>query len=327
MKEKEKVKGIVMKDALSGDEHTIKARIVINATGIFSDEIRRLDDPKAEKMMVPSQGIHLVLDQSFLPGDSAILLPETTDGRVLFFVPWHNRVLVGTTDTPVDKPALEPKALKEEVEFLLKQASQYLSKHPKKEDILSVFAGMRPLAKAKKNKGSTAALSRDHVILVSDCQLISIMGGKWTTYRKMSEDVIDQAIEVGKLKKEKSKTADLSLHGYMEGVKEVDYWDVYGSDAKMISDLSEENKQWGELLHSRLPYFGNEVIWAVREEMAQSLEDVLARRARALLLDARASVEIAQKVSAMMAKELDKDDSWIQEQIKSYKKLAHHYIL
>lgn len=330
IKKKGLISGVNATDLESGTTFTFHAKAILNATGVFCDHVRQIDDPKSPLMVSPSQGIHLVLDRSFMPSNTAIIIPKTEDGRVLFFVPWHRHVIVGTTDTPVKTVSLEPRALSEEVDFILKHTARYLTKAPKKQDILSVFAGLRPLVKEGKEM-KTASLSREHQIVVSPSGLITITGGKWTTYRKMGQDAIDRAIQVGKLPNVPSATEHLHLHGYPQERQSprahLDAWRMYGSDAAYLDQLIQDHPQWGHLLHPRLPYLAVEVIWAVRHEMARSLEDVLARRTRALFLDAKAAIEIAPMAAALMARELGKTSDWEQSQVQNFTKLANGYLL
>ncbi len=292
--------------------------------GIFSDEVRKLDDEYSKPFIVPSQGIHIVLDKAFLPGDTAIMVPHTDDGRVLFAIPWKGKVIVGTTETKLKNPVLEPVPFPEELNFLLEHASKYLSKDPGPEDILSVFAGIRPLVSMGDDE-NTAAISRDHTINISRSGLISIAGGKWTTYRKMAEDTVDQACLVGELDPKVSKTENIKLHGYSTEYNSENSWSVYGTDAQEINKLI-NSSGLSKKLHPKLPYLEVEVIWAVRYEMARTIEDFLARRSRALLLDARASQEISKRVADLMAGELGMDKVWITRQLEEYKKLSGNYI-
>jgi len=334
LKEDGLVTGALLRDQETGEAHRVAARAVVNATGVYADAVRRLDDPAARPILAPSQGVHLVLDRRFLPGDSAIMVPHTDDGRVLFAVPWHGRVVLGTTDTPVDTPPSgppeEPRALPEEIDFLLAHAGRYLAVHPGRADVLSVFAGLRPLVRSAAtiaHGGDTAALSRDHTVVVSPSGLVTVTGGKWTTYRKMGEDTVDQAAHVAGLDERPSRTADLKLHGYEEGGDPEDPWSVYGSDAAALAALAAERPEWGEPLHPRLPYRAVEVIWAARQEMARTVEDVLARRTRALLLDARASLEIAPAVARLLAAELGEGEDWQARQVAAYREAARGYVL
>jgi glycerol-3-phosphate dehydrogenase len=298
---------------------------VVNATGVFADRIRRLDDPDCEAVLTPSQGAHIVLPKAFLPGDSAIMVPKTEDGRVLFAVPWHDHVVVGTTDTPVEVAELEPRPLAEEVEFLLEHAAHYLSRDPTAGDVLSVFAGLRPLV-GKPGTRNTAALSRDHTILVSDSGLVTITGGKWTTYRKMAQDVIDQAELVGGLDHRACRTEQLRIHGYVDRPSPEDALGVYGSEAGSLRALVAERPDLGRPLAGDATPIGAQVVHAVRHELARTLEDVLARRTRMLLLGARASIEAAPAAARLMAQELGTDEAWCDREVRRYAALAERYV-
>ncbi len=311
LKQDGRVAGVEVRDLEDGSEFEIRAKVVVNAAGIFSDEVRHLDEPSTPRLLQHSQGAHVVLPGSFLPGGCALLAPRTDDGRVFFAIPWHGRTLIGTTDTPVTEPRMEPRPQADEIAFLLAHASRYLTAKPTETDILSVFAGVRPLVKAQRDGVVTSALSRSHQVLVSRAGLVSIIGGKWTTYRQMAEDTIDEAAKVGGLRSVSSPTADLKLHGWTS---------VQVSEGLSISNNS-------ELLHERLPYCVDEVLSAVRHEMARTVADVLSRRLRALLLDARASVEVAPRVAALMAAELGRDASWVRGQVEEFRKLATGYVL
>lgn len=320
------VTGVVAKDHETGDEYELEGRAIINATGVFTDAIRKMDDPTSKEIVAVSQGAHIVLDKHFQPGKSAIMVPRTEDGRVLFAVPWHNRVVVGTTDIPVTGADLEPKPMDEEIDFLISHAGKYLTKGPKRSDVLSAFAGLRPLVKGGE-ESSTASLSRDHTIMISPSGLITITGGKWTTYRKMAQDVIDQAEEVGAFERKPCKTENLQIHGWTHQKINEEYLEVYGADAPKLKALTKEDNTLDEPLHKDLPYKAVEVVWAVRNEMARTLEDVLSRRTRALILNARASVEIAPRVAKLMAKELRKNTQWEKQQVEEYTAVAKRYIL
>lgn len=320
-----RIRGAAVRDQETGAEAEVRARVVVNATGIFADGLRRLDDPESDPLLAPSQGVHVVLDRRFQPGESALLVPHTDDGRVLFAVPWNDRVVVGTTDTPVADPTLEPRPLPGEIEFLLQHAARYFTQNPKPEDVLACFAGLRPLVRGGRSGGKTAALSRDHTLLVSPSGLVTITGGKWTTYRRMGEDAVDHAARVAGLDERPSITSTLRLHGWTEPAHPE--WDGYGADAPGLALLAAERPGWDEPLHWNLPYRVSEVVWAVRHEMARTVEDVLARRTRSLLLDARASVEIAPAVAALMAEELGRDEDWQRRQVEAYRELARGYCL
>lgn len=325
VKEHGLVTGITALNEESGEEFELPARVVVNATGVFTDDMRRLDEPDCDPLIVPSQGVHLVLDRSFLPGDSAIMVPHTDDGRVLFAVPWHNRVIVGTTDTPVGSTPLEPRPLPEEIEFLLAHAARYLTRDPAPDDVLSVFAGLRPLVQSGKG-GTTASLSRDHTLLISNSGLVTITGGKWTTYRHMGEETVTAAAAVAGLAERPPVTQELRVHGWSEDRKKGMAGGEYGSDAVEVERLVAENPAWGTRLHPRLPYRGVDVIWGVRREYARTVEDVLARRTRALFLDARASMEMAPAVAQLMAAELGRDSVWEKAQVDTYRLLAAGYL-
>src|SRR6187401_414644 len=324
MKVNEKVCGVIAKDSFNGNEYEIKAKAVINATGIFSDNIAKMDDKDAEPLISHSQGIHLVFDKEFLPSDTAIMIPRTDDGRVLFAVPWHNKVIVGTTDTPVAGASIEPVALKSEIEFVMQHIARYLQKDPLLSDVRSVFAGLRPLVKS--NSKITAAISRDHHISVSDSELISITGGKWTTYRKMAEDVMEVAIHKAGMSEKECVTKNLHIHGYKENNDYTAALYYYGTDKDGIEDLIKKDSSLAELVHPSLPYLKAEIIWAIQNEMCMTVEDALARRTRALLLDAKAAIESASLVANMMAKEMGKNETWIKEQIDSFISLAKNYL-
>lgn len=320
------VSGVVARDMESDKEYRINSRVVINATGVFVDHVLKMDDPEARDIVRPSQGIHIVLDKDFLPGDSAIMVPKTEDGRVLFVVPWNNTAIVGTTDTPVETVSLEPRALQEEVEFILEHAAKYLTKDPKKEDVLSVFAGLRPLVDTGNGK-STSQISRSHALMVSIAGLVTITGGKWTTYRKMGQDAIDKAALIAGLEEKESHTKDLRIHGWLKNIDKKDPLHFYGSDTIAIRKMISKNIALGEKLHPDLPILKVQIKWAVEHEMARTVEDFLARRTRALLLNAKASIEAAPEVATLMAEYMEYDQAWIDKQVKEYTKLAKGYLL
>ncbi|MGI9525880.1 MAG: glycerol-3-phosphate dehydrogenase/oxidase [Weeksellaceae bacterium] len=323
-----KVSGVVAKDMLSGDEYKLNAKTVINATGVFTNEVMKMDHKENKKFVVPSQGIHLVLDRSFLPTDEALMIPKTSDGRVLFAVPWHDKVVVGTTDTLIKEPSFEPKALEKEIEFVLETARRFLTKKPTREDVKSVFAGLRPLAAPEKEGQSTKEVSRSHKVIVSETGLITITGGKWTTYRQMAEDTIDEAIKQKQLEQRICVTTHLSIHGNIpkEQVDLKNHLYIYGADIPAVKALQKEDGMQ-EKLHPDYDFTVAEVVWAVREEMALKVEDVLARRVRLLFLDARAAMDVAEKTARIMAKELGKDDAWVQKETKEFLDIAKNYLL
>ncbi len=318
--------GVIAEDSESGERFTVEAKVVVNAAGIFADTVRGMVDPAATKMLEPSQGIHLVFDGSFLLGDTAIMVPHTSDGRVLFAIPWHGHTLVGTTDTEIDGPSYDPLPFEEEIKFVLETAGQYLSRPPSRSDVLSVYVGIRPLVKAAgAGTGSTSALSRDHTIHVDQSGLLTIVGGKWTTYRHMAEDCVNHAITLGNLADKDCVTKNLKIHGYLEGVDRLDSFGVYGSDLKAIRAIATKDAKLGELLHPALPYIGAEVVWAVREEMARTLDDVLSRRVRALFLNAKAASEMAPAVAKIMATELGFGRDWIDGEVSRFQTFAKKY--
>lgn len=322
-----KVSGVEAHDLLGHTHHKIYAKVVINATGVFVDDILQMNAPNSEKLVRPSQGVHVVLNNSFLESSAALMIPKTSDNRVLFAVPWHSNLLVGTTDTPIDTHSLEPRALEEEIDFILSTASQYFKHEVTRKDVLSVFAGLRPLAAPGKNdSNSTKEISRDHKLIVSESGLITITGGKWTTYRKMSEDTVDTAIQTANLENKKCRTKDLKIHACTtENVKS--HLSIYGTDKLHIEELANQNPEWKEKLHPLFPNIKAEVIWALRNEMAYMVEDVLARRMRILFIDAQAAIEMSATVAVLMAHESGKSAEWVEEQISAFKLIANQYLL
>jgi glycerol-3-phosphate dehydrogenase len=333
LKTEGKVRGLKAGDTLTGVSYEIRARVVVNATGVFADSILQMDDPVAEPIIAPSQGVHIVLDKVFLPGEAAILVPHTDDGRVLFAVPWHDKIIIGTTDTPMTKITTEPRALPEEIDFVLRQIGRYLTSQPTRKDIRSVFAGLRPLVKSSSKR--TAELSRDHLITVSDSGLITIAGGKWTTYRRMAEDTVNTAISRGGLANKPSRTATLPIHGAAIPVSDPiapgrSRFDqslyYYGTDAPAIRELANANPALAARMHARLPYIQAEIIWAARKEMCMTVDDALSRRTRALFLDAGAAMECAPLVARLLAEELGRDAGWQQSQVEQFRELAAGYL-
>jgi glycerol-3-phosphate dehydrogenase len=320
------VDGVVARDVETGEELRALAKVVINATGAFTDRLRRLAEPAVQPMIAPSQGIHLVFGPEFLQGESAIMVPHTSDGRVLFAIPWQGHTLVGTTDTPIHEAALEPVAMEQEIEFVLATAGQYLSKAPTRNDVLSVFAGVRPLVRAP-GVSSTSALSRDHLIYIDASGLLTICGGKWTTYRRMAEECVDEAATLAQLPERPCVTHHLKVHGYHASANEFGGLAVYGTDAIEIQKLIESQPELREKLHPALPYVKAEVVWAVRYEMARTVEDVLARRTRALFLNAQAATEMAPTVAEMMGGVLGWGATMRDHQITAFEQSARNYLL
>jgi glycerol-3-phosphate dehydrogenase len=318
------VVGVRLRDAESGDEYDIAARVVVNATGVFCDAVRRFADPTAAPLVTPSQGIHLVVDRSFLPSDRAMLVPDVGDGRVMFLIPWHGHTLLGTTDTAVRATPLEPTPTSAEIDAVLVTAERYLARPPTRSDIRSAFAGLRPLMRGSSR--STARLSREHAIHVDAPGLVTITGGKWTTYRKMAEDCVNEAAQLAGLPSRPCVTAALRLHGYVEKSEPADSLSVYGADAANIRALAQREPHLAEPIAREIRYLGAEVEFAAREEMARTVEDVLARRTRALFLDARAAMAMAPRVAAILANVLGRDEPWQADEVRRFTQLAEGYL-
>jgi glycerol-3-phosphate dehydrogenase len=320
------VNGLSFIDLETHQRHTIAAKSIINATGPFCDAVRQADDPSAKPMIAPSQGVHVVLDGSFLGRDTAIMVPRTSDGRVMFAIPWHGYALIGTTDTPIEAPALEPTPLDSEIDFILQTAERFLARKPTRADIKSVFTGIRPLVKAQ-GVGNTATLSRDHTITISSSGLLTIAGGKWTTYRKMAEDAVDHAATLARLDDRPCITKTLSIHGHHPAANQFGHLAWYGSDAPGIHQLMQASPDLARQLHPALPLVGAQVIWAARFEMARTIDDVLARRTRCLFLEARAALEAAPAVAELLATELGRDQAWQAQQVSDFTAIAQHYLI
>lgn len=320
-----KVAGVHLHDHIGGITLSAHGDCIINATGIFSDNIRKMDDTDAKPVIKWAQGIHLVVDKKHFPGEDAMLIPKTSDGRVLFLVPWHDKVLVGTTDTEVDKPEYEPSALKEEINFVINMANTYLKEKITPQDVLTVYAGIRPLV--MDGHANSAKVARDDKKFISDSGMVTIAGGKWTTYRKMGETTIDFAIKNGALaKKEDSKTLNMPLFGYLsaeEAARIPESERVYGSEYQKISSMP----TYANKLSSRLPITEAHVEYAVLQEQALTVDDVLSRRTRCLLLDAREAANIAPKVASIIARLIGKSEDWEEAQVKAFNDIAKHYII
>jgi glycerol-3-phosphate dehydrogenase len=323
--ERGKINGVKTTDITTGEEFSLQARLVVNATGVFADEVARLDIPGSKPTIKPSQGVHIVLDKSFLQSESAIMIPKTDDGRVLFAIPWYNEVVMGTTDTPLDRISLEPVALEKEIDFILQTAGKYLVKPPRREDILCIFAGLRPLAANPDNPASTKEVSRRHKITLSTSGLLTIIGGKWTTYRRMAEETIDKAMKAGLLDETKCITSNLKLTSIATD-NNLERLHIYGDHFNDVKKIISENPELGIPIDPRLPYTRAEILWICRNEMPVKLEDILARRTRSLFLNARASADMAPMVADIMASEFGLDMKWKTEQIESYTQLVKNYI-
>jgi glycerol-3-phosphate dehydrogenase len=323
VREAGKIRGVVAEDTEAGRELRLAARVVVNATGPFSDAVRHLDEPAAEKVIAPSQGVHLVFDREFMPCETALIVPKTPDGRVIFAIPWHQHTVVGTTDTPLDATPTEPRALPAEIDFLLETIAPYLSPAPQRSDIRAVFAGIRPLVRSA-STSKTSQLGRDHEVRVSDSQLVSVLGGKWTTYRRMAEDAVTRAAAVAGLPARDCATTTMPIHGSSDEAAGGVFKD-YGSDGPAVEQLAASTPGWNEPLDSRLPFVAGQVVWAARNEMARTLEDVLGRRLRALFLNAEAAVASAPRVAELLAAELQRDAAWQADQIEKFRQIADAY--
>ena len=321
-----KINGVIALDLESKSDFKLKARAVVNAAGVFVDDILDMDSPGRKPLVKASQGVHLVVNKSFLKTEKAIMIPRTADGRVLFAVPWQDHIILGTTDTPLANYSLEPAPLREEIDFILQTVAKYLVKAPSRKDVLSVYAGLRPLAATENNSKRTKEISRSHKIFISNSGLITITGGKWTTYRKMAEDTVNRIIEVAGLKPIQCITADIKIHGFPDNQIDADF-SIYGDDKKHIAAIIISDPELAKKLHQNMPYIQAEVIWAVRNEMARTVEDVLARRLRVLFLNAMVAIEMAPKVASLMARELNLKIGWEEEQIKLFTELAKRYLL
>ena len=321
-----KITSVIIKDELNNIEYDLRSNAFINATGVFTDAVIQMDDALQHDLVSPSQGIHLVIDKKYFVGSNALMIPKTDDGRVLFAVPWHNEIVVGTTDTPITNISSEPKALEEEIEFIINHFNRYCNTSIERKNVKSVYAGLRPLVKHG-NGQKTSLLSRDHTIIVAKSGLVSIIGGKWTTYRKMAQDAVNNALFISKLKFTECSTQTLPIGKWGWPIDKTNHWHVYGTNAKLIKKLTEENNLWNEKIHSLFPHIKAEIIWFVRNEMAMTVEDVLARRTRILFLDAQAAIEASPVVAELMMIEMKKDEEWKQQQIQSFKTLANQYLL
>ena len=318
-----RVDGLRIRDGEDGDERSVRARVVVNATGVWADEVRRLADPGARALLEPSRGAHVVLDRRFLPGETAVMVPKTDDGRVLFAIPWLGKTVVGTTDVSVEGLSQEPRPSDDEVGYILEHAGRYLDPAPTRADVRAVWAGLRPLV-SDPDADDTAALSREHVVTVSDAGLVTVTGGKWTTYRVMAEDAIDHAAASAGLDDRPHDTADLRLRGWQpEALVDRDApFGAYGSDADGLRELAQD-PALAAPVHPRLPTVtGAEIVWAAREEQARTAADALARRTRGLFLDAEASAQAAPVVARLVAAEIGRDDAWIAAQVEAVRQIA-----
>ena len=319
------ISGVKAKDEISGTEFEFKAKAVINATGVFGDDMLQLAEGNSEKTIAPSQGIHLVVDNHFFKGNAAMMIPKTDDGRVLFAIPWHNKLLLGTTDTPVENINTEPAPLKEEIDFIISHFNRYSTSNISYKDVKSVFVGLRPLAKQGAG-GKTSVMPRDHVVKVLPSGLVHVTGGKWTTYRSMAEHIINKAAEFAQLNYKAVVTKKLKIHGWTENKSDGDL-SVYGADAKAIKEMIKEDDSLAEKIHPSYPFTKAEIQWIAENEMPVNIEDVLARRLRLLFLDAKAAIEVAPIVASMMAKITGKNKKWEETQMEMFNELANGYLI
>jgi glycerol-3-phosphate dehydrogenase len=310
---KGKITELEFADTLDEQTFTVKTKVVINATGVFTDALMQLDDHTKHSIVSPSQGIHLVVDKKNFPGVDAMLIPKTDDGRVLFAVPWHDKVVLGTTDTPIDEVSEEPWALEEEIDFVIAHFNRYSHTAISRTDVRAVFAGLRPLVKTAGPK-RTALLARDHTLIIAPSGLVTITGGKWTTYRKMAEDAVDNAVFVSKQEKRTCITKDLPISNREE-------------KNQLLRSIKQERAGNEDQLHPDFPYTLADVLYGIRYEMAMDVEDILARRTRILFLDAQIALELCEIVTGMIAKELGKDDAWKKDQIANFQTVAQQYLV
>jgi glycerol-3-phosphate dehydrogenase len=313
------------KDEITGTCMEIRAKVVVNATGVFADRLLQMAEGHSEETIAPSQGIHLVVDKHFFRGNAGMMLPKTDDGRVLFFIPWEGKVVLGTTDTPVDQISDEPLPLKEEIDFIIDHFNRFSASHIHYSDVKSVYAGLRPLAKVGDRK-KTAVMPRDHVIKVLPSGLIHVTGGKWTTYRNMAKNAINKAVQIAALEFMPCRTRKLKIHGWIKS-RTTDHLSLYGTDALEIRRMMDDDISLADRIHGSYAYTKAEIKWVIENEMAETIEDVLARRIRLLFLDARAAMEAAPMVAEMLALLKGNDEQWQKEQLDMFNKLAEGYLV
>ncbi|WKC77813.1 FAD-dependent oxidoreductase [Borreliella turdi] len=325
-KENGKLSGISIQNKLSKEQISLKSKCIINATGIFSDEIRRLDDEKSLNIIKPSQGSHLVIKKDKFPPNHAILIPKTSDNRILFAVPWYDGVVCGSTDIPIQEIEEEPKRFDEEIDFIINNLNNYLNIKIEKSDIKSVYTGIRPLIMDPKAERNTSKISRNEKIFISDSNLITIAGGKYTTYRKMAEKTLLKAIEKNLIPNYPPTTEDLKLHGYLkkeEVIKIPEPFKAYGSDFEILKNMEGFDKK----IHENLDLNEAQITFSIEFEQAKTIDDVLARRTRSLPLNPQATIEAAPKVAEIMMKKLNKSEEWKNEQIKDFLEISKKYLI
>lgn len=313
-----RVAGFVCKDQETDATYTVRARCVINATGVWADSMRRVDAPRVpaafKERVQPSRGTHIVLDSSFLPSNEALMVPKTTDGRVLFAIPWQGKLLAGTTDVPAARPDVDPAATTDEVSFILRELGQYLDRQPTRHDVLSTWAGLRPLVRPDSDETSTQAISREHDILVSKTGLVTVTGGKWTTYRVIAQDALEACHDHGLLPKlADCQTQGLHLVGATDHVP-AGALARYGSEADLVQTLPGADIEIAPGLTEAMVRF------AARHEFARTVEDILARRVRFLFLDARLAARCAPRVAEILREELSSDPA-----LNEFNQLATQY--
>ena len=328
-----KVAGLECQDTETGQSYKLQSRCVINATGVWVDELRQTDgaaNPNdgrgpTKPMVAPSQGVHLVVDREFLQSDVALMVPKTADGRVLFAVPWLGKVILGTTDTPRHDLPREPKPFKDEIEFILGEAGRYLQPAPARKDVRSMWVGMRPLVKPLDDDGdSTKGLSREHTVLVSRSNLVTVTGGKWTTYRAMAEDVLQKCQDKGLLKRSKSGvTVHLPLVGSpvganlgkVQSIADAPGLHSYGAEQSEVAAQGNSNVELAPGVSVAMVRF------AARYEYARRVEDVLARRSRLLFLDASQAAQSAEAVGEILRQE-----TGIDPEVAAFTALCRQYL-
>lgn len=312
--QKGKINGGCMINEITGEKRIVQSKIIINATGVFTDNIRQQLNQQAPKIVKASQGIHLILSNQFHKGNNAIIIPKTINNSVLFIIPWHNKTLIGTTDTAVENITIEPIAQQKEINFILTTAAKYLKTKPTFSDIESIFVGLRPLIN---QSNDTTQISREHFIEVSKQHLISITGGKWTTYRKMAEDVVNKAIEIGQLKPAKCITKEVLIFGHPNEL--IMATEIQLSKEKKLL----ENKKNYKPIHNQLPITKADIIINIRKFHCKNIEDFLCRRTRLALTHPAYSLEIAPKVAKIFAKELGHSKEWRKKQVANYIQLLN----
>ncbi|BDD01721.1 glycerol-3-phosphate dehydrogenase (plasmid) [Persicobacter psychrovividus] len=322
--DQDKVAGLMACDRESQEEFALNAKVVINATGVFSERIHALSSPAKKFEIQSSQGVHFVIDREFLPSDQALLIPKTQDGRVLFAIPWHGKVLVGTTDTPIKSPSIDPTAFDHEVDFILDTLNAFITRKVRRADIRSIFAGLRPLVSTKGKKAATKDVSRRHFIDINEASLVTVTGGKWTTYRKMAEDTLDRVIQHFNLPVQPCVTAQLPLFSGTANDDIPTHLLHYGAAAPELAALEKGN--YGRVISASLNLSEGQVYWAVKHEKARKIEDVLARRSRALFLDAQEALRIAGEVGLILQQLLEKDAAWLDQEMSDFFALAKTYL-